>query len=73
MSNDGVLQPAWDFLRDHLGTFLESPGFILTAVVLGIYIPGVAFSVIDVFVAKRLTAKQSLAVYWRAMKGYGTV
>ena len=72
--NDGrVLQPVWDFLRDHLGGFLGSPGFLLTAVVLGIYVPGVLFSSVDVFVTKRQTWRQGLAVYWRAMKWYGTV
>ena len=73
MSDESVLQPAWDFLRTHLGEFLGSPGFLLTAVVLGIYAPGVVFSIVDVFVAKRLTWQQCVAVYWRAMKGYGTV
>lgn len=73
MSDESILQPAWDFLRDHLGGFVGSPGFLLTAVVLGIYVPGIAFSIIDVFVARRLTWRQSLAVYWRAMKWYSAV
>ena len=54
MSDESILQPAWDFLRDHLGGFVGSPGFLLTAVVLGIYVPGIAFSIIDVFVALSL-------------------
>lgn len=73
MHDDRALQPAWDFLQQHLGEFLGSPGFILTAVVLGIYLPGIAFSLIDVLVTKRMTAKQCWSVYWRAMKWYGTV
>lgn len=73
MSDESALQPAWDFLRDHLGGFVGSPGFLLTAVVLGIYVPGVVFSIVDVFVARRLTLRQSLAVYWRAMRGYSAV
>ncbi len=73
MGDASVLQPAWDFLRDHLGSFVSSPGFILSAVVLGIYVPGVVFSVVDVFVAKRMTLRESLAVYWRAMKWYSAV
>lgn len=73
MSDEHVLQPVWDLLRDHLGSFLGSPGFLLTAVVLGIYIPGVVFSIIDVLVTRRLTLRQCLAVYWRAMKWYGAV
>lgn len=40
---------------------------------LGVYLPGIFFSVIDVYVAKRLTLQESWAVYWRAMKGYSTV
>lgn len=73
MGDGGVLQPAWDFLRDHLGDFVGSPGFLLSAVVLGIYVPGVVFSVIDVFVTKRMTWRQNVAAYWRAMRWYGTV
>jgi sterol desaturase/sphingolipid hydroxylase (fatty acid hydroxylase superfamily) len=73
MNDERVLQPAWDFLRDHLGDFLGSPGFLLTAVVLGIYLPGVVFSFVDVVVTKRMTFRQCLTVYWRAMKWYGTV
>ncbi len=73
MSDQSALQPAWDLLRDHLGGFVGSPGFLLTAVVLGIYVPGIVFSTVDVFVARRLTWQQSLAVYWRAMKWYGAV
>ena len=73
MSDERVLQPAWDFLRDHLGDFVGSPGFLLTAVVLGIYVPGVVFSFVDVVVTKRMTLRHCLAVYWRAMKWYGTV
>ncbi len=70
MGDGSVLQSAWDFLRDHLGGFMATPGFLLTAVVLGIYVPGVVFSVVDVVVAKRMTWRESLAVYWRAMKWY---
>ena len=73
MGGGSILQSVWDFLRDHLGGFVGSPGFLLSAVVLGIYVPGVVFSVIDVFVAKRLTWRQSLAVYWRAMKWYSAL
>ena len=73
MGDDRTLQPAWDFLQAHLGGFVGSPGFLLTAVVLGIYVPGIIFSIVDVVVAKRMTAKECGAVYWRAMKGYGTV
>ncbi len=73
MNDDRVLQPTWDFLRNHLGDLVGSPGFLLTAVVLGIYVPGLVFSAMDVFVTKRLTWKQNLAVYWRAMKWYGAL
>lgn len=73
MNDERVLQPVWDLLRNQLGDFVASPGFLLTAVVLGIYVPGIVFTVVDVFVAKRLTVAQSAAVYWRAMKWYGTL
>lgn len=73
MDVDGVVQSAWDLLRDLLGGFVGSPGFLLSAVVLGIYVPGVVFSIVDVFVAKRMTWRESLAVYWRAMRWYSSV
>lgn len=72
MNDERVLQPVWDLLRDHLGDFVATPGFILTAVVLGIYLPGIVFSFVDVVVTKRMTARECWAVYWRAMKWYGT-
>jgi sterol desaturase/sphingolipid hydroxylase (fatty acid hydroxylase superfamily) len=68
-----VLQPLWDFFTRHLGDFVSSPGFILTAVMLGVYVPGIFFSIIDVYVAMRLTLRDSMAVYWRAMKLYSTL
>ena len=72
MTNELVLQPAWDLVQATLGDFTSSPGFILTAVMLGVYVPGILFSIIDVYVTRRLTLKDSWAVYWRAMKGYST-
>jgi len=66
------LQPLWEFSLQHLEGFASSPGVILTAVMLGVYLPGIFFSIIDVYVTKRLTLAQSLAVYWRAMKWYST-
>ena len=73
MDNAPALQPVWDFLLDHLGAgFLSSPAFLLTAVVLGVYVPGIVFSAVDVFVTRRMTLVQNWKVYWRAMKWYGT-
>jgi sterol desaturase/sphingolipid hydroxylase (fatty acid hydroxylase superfamily) len=73
MHDELALQPVWDFFIHHLGGFLSSPGFILTAVILGVYVPGIFFSIIDVFVTKRMTFKACAAVYWRAMKLYSTL
>jgi len=70
MDNHLVLQPVWDFLVRSLGDFPGSPGFILTAVILGVFIPGIVFSIIDVLVSKKLSLRECLAVYWRAMKWY---
>jgi sterol desaturase/sphingolipid hydroxylase (fatty acid hydroxylase superfamily) len=72
MATERVLQPAWDYLLAQLGDFASSPGLIITAVMLGVYLPGIVFSVVDVYVTRRLTLQQSLAVYWRAMKWYST-
>jgi sterol desaturase/sphingolipid hydroxylase (fatty acid hydroxylase superfamily) len=74
IEDDSVLQPLWDHTLRILGEgFVSSPAFILTAVMLGVYVPGVVFSFVDVFVTRRLTIAQSWSVYWRAMKLYSTV
>ena len=69
-----ALQPVWDWCLRHVGVAgIASPAFLLTAVVAGIYVPGVSFSFVDVVLTRRLTAKQCWAVYWRAMKWYGSL
>ena len=74
MENTSALQPVWDWCLRHLGTQgIASPAFLLTAVVAGVYLPGIVFSLVDVFVTRRLTVAQCWAVYWRAMKWYGTL
>ncbi|MEZ5571040.1 MAG: sterol desaturase family protein [Halioglobus sp.] len=73
MNNELALQPIWEFCIKHLGDFLSSPALILTAVILGVYVPGIVFSIIDVFISKRLSLKEFFAVYWRAMKWYSTI
>jgi sterol desaturase/sphingolipid hydroxylase (fatty acid hydroxylase superfamily) len=71
MDNATALQPAWDIMLEHLGAgFMSSPAFLLSAVVLGVYVPGVLFSIVDVLVTRRLTLAECGSVYWRAMKGY---
>ncbi len=73
MQADSALQPLWDWLLRHLGTAgIASPAYLLTAVVAGVYLPGIVFSFVDVFVTRRLTPAQCWAVYWRAMKWYGS-
>lgn len=74
METTSALQPVWDWCLRHLGTQgIASPAFLLTAVVAGVYLPGIVFSFVDVFVTRRLTPAQCWAVYWRAMKWYGTL
>ena len=74
MGTDSALQPLWDWCLRHLGvTGIASPGFLLTAVVAGVYLPGIVFSFVDVCVTKRLTIAECGAVYWRAMKWYGSL
>jgi len=72
MNSTGYLQPTWDFLVTHMGSFISSPGFLLCAVILGIYVPGILFSIVDV-ATKRLTVKECFSVYWRAMKVYSSL
>lgn len=74
MQGDSALQPVWDWILLHIGaTGVASPGFLFTAVVAGVYVPGLVFSFVDVVVTKRLTLRQCWAVYWRAMKWYGSL
>lgn len=74
MDNATALQPAWNFLMEHAGEeFVSSPAFLLTAVILGVYVPGIVFSMVDVFITRRLTLRECGSVYWRAMKGYSAV
>lgn len=71
---ENALQPIWDGCLRHIGVAgIASPAFLLTAVVAGIYVPGVLFSFADVVLTKRLTLGECWAVYWRAMKWYGTL
>ncbi len=71
MNTTAVLQPAWDVLQHALHpSFISSPAFIFTAVVLGVYLPGILFSIVDVFVSRRLSLAECWAVYWRAMRWY---
>lgn len=74
MHSTGALQPIWDFFLARFGPAgIANPGFLFTAVVLGVYVPGIVFSIVDVFVTRRLTPKECWDVYWRAMKWYGTL
>ncbi len=69
-----ALQPLWDFFLQHFGVEgIANPAYLLTAVVIGIYLPGIVFSIVDVFITRRLTLKECWAVYWRAMKWYGSL
>ncbi len=69
-----ALQHVWDLILNNMGeVFLSSPSFIFIAVVLGIYVPGIVFSFVDVYVSKRMSLKESLVVYWRAMKWYSAL
>jgi sterol desaturase/sphingolipid hydroxylase (fatty acid hydroxylase superfamily) len=74
MQMENALQPLWDGCLRYVGVEgIASPAFLLTAVVAGIYVPGVLFSFADVLLTKRLTLEQCGAVYWRAMKWYGSL
>ena len=69
-----LLAPLWDLIRGALGDrFIGSPAFIATAVMAGVYVPGVIFSAVDVLFAKRLTLREVIAVHNRAMRVYGSV
>jgi len=73
MQSDSALESLWAWLIQHLGVAgIASPAFLLTAVVAGVYLPGLVFSFVDVVITKRLTLAESWATYWRAMKWYGS-
>jgi sterol desaturase/sphingolipid hydroxylase (fatty acid hydroxylase superfamily) len=70
MNSESALQPVWDVFTQYPGEgFFSTPAFLLAAVILGVYLPGIVFSLIDAYTG-RLSLRQSLAVYWRAMKWY---
>jgi len=74
MPPESSLQPLWDWTLRHLGeSGVASPAFLLTAVVAGVYLPGIVFSFVDVVITRRLTLAECWAVYWRAMKWYGSL
>jgi len=74
MQNETILENIWIFLLQHLGVAaIASPGFLLSAVVAGIFLPGIVFSFVDVLITKRLSAKECWNVYWRAMKWYSSL
>jgi sterol desaturase/sphingolipid hydroxylase (fatty acid hydroxylase superfamily) len=74
MGADDALQSLWDWVLGQLGVAgVASPAYLLTAVVAGVYLPGIMFSFVDVVISKRLTLAQCWAVYWRAMKWYGSL
>jgi sterol desaturase/sphingolipid hydroxylase (fatty acid hydroxylase superfamily) len=71
---DHALQSLWNWVLGLVGVAgVASPAYLLTAVVAGVYVPGIVFSFVDVFVSKRLTLAECWAVYWRAMKWYGSL
>jgi len=73
MMQESDLQPLWDGALRYVGALgIASPACLLTAVVAGVYLPGLVFSFVDVFVTKRLTLAECRAVHWRAMKWYGS-
>lgn len=72
VATGGALQPLWDWCMSAMPGFVSSPAFILTAVMLGVYVPGVIFSVVDYFTG-RLSLREILSVYWRAMKLYSNL
>lgn len=74
MQADSALQPLWDWILRHVGEAgVASPAFLFTMVVAGVYLPGIVFSFVDVFVTRRLTLAECWSVYWRAMKWYGSL
>lgn len=73
MHPESALQPLWDWILRHVGAAgIASPAGLLTAVVAGVYLPGLVFSFVDVFVTGRMTLAECRAVHWRAMKWYGS-
>lgn len=74
MPGESALQPLWDWILRHVGVAgVASPAFLFTAVVAGVYLPGIVFSFVDVVVTRRLTLAECWSVYWRAMKWYGSL
>lgn len=71
MNHQSILQPVWDFLLDHLGVgYFEFPLYFLPVVVAVVFVTGVAYSILDVAVYKKISFKASAKLGLRIMVGY---
>lgn len=71
MENPSLLQPIWDWMLNHLGTgFFEFPLYFLPVVVAVVLVTGIGFSVLDVTVYKKISARAASALGFRIMGTY---
>ena len=71
MNQPSLLQPIWDWMLGHLGVgFFEFPLYFLPVVVAVVFLTGVAFSICDVAVYQKLSAKESAKQGIRIMSTY---
>jgi len=71
MVNQTALQPIWDWMRDTLGTgFFAFPLYFLPIVVAVVLVTGVFFSILDVHVHHKISARASWKLGLRVMSSY---
>ncbi|MGD9620083.1 MAG: sterol desaturase family protein [Mycolicibacterium sp.] len=71
MDKQSVLQPIWHWMLSHLGVgFFEFPLYFLPVVVAVVFVTGVGFSILDVAVHKKISAKAACLLGLRIMSTY---
>lgn len=71
MNQPSLLQPIWDWMLEHLGRdFFEFPLYFLPVVVAVVLLTGVVFSILDVAVYKKISAKAASKLGFRIMSTY---
>lgn len=71
MNDPSVLQPIWDWMLTHLGVgFFEFPLYFLPVVVAVVLVTGIGFSILDVAVYQKISARAASVLGLRIMCTY---
>lgn len=71
MNSPSLLQPIWDWMLTHLGVnFFEFPLYFLPVVVAVVLLTGIGYSILDVAVYQKISAKEASTLGLRIMCTY---